>query len=149
MIIKQTGPGGFAEGQSNNTSSGGKNFRVFLYHRLTDYYGSIPYSEAMKADEGMYFPKYDKQRISIYQDLLKELDEATAAITDPTDAKGEVELAAMSRADIIFNGDLDKWRKMGLFIDASTCHACSGRKTRLGKYLRSQSSSRRCDRKQC
>jgi len=112
VIFKLTAPGGANEGQFNNMVQATRILRVFLYHRLTDYYGNIPYFEAMKADSGLYFPHYDSQE-SIYQDLLNELDQATAAITDPTDAKGEVELAAMSRADIIFNGDLDKWRKWG------------------------------------
>src|SRR3954466_14418716 len=48
-VIKETGPGGFAEGQHNNTKQAARILRAFLFHRLTDYYGSIPYSEAMKA----------------------------------------------------------------------------------------------------
>jgi len=112
VIFKLTGPGGAYEGQFNNMVQASRILRVFLYHRLTDYYGNIPYFEAMQADSGVYFPHYDSQEL-IYQDLLNELDEATAAITDPTDALGEVELTAMSRADIIFNGDLDKWRRWG------------------------------------
>jgi hypothetical protein len=112
VIFKLTGPGGAYEGQFNNMVQASRILRAFLYHRLTDYYGNIPYFEAMQADSGVYFPHYDSQEL-IYQDLLNELDQATAAITDPTDALGEVELAAFSRADIIFNGDLNKWRKWG------------------------------------
>jgi hypothetical protein len=105
-ILKQTGPGGFAEGQYNNTRQATRILRAFLFHRLTDYYGSIPYFEALKADEGILFPKYDKQK-DIYADLLKELDEATAAIgpDDPTDG--------FSNADLYYNGDTDKWKKWG------------------------------------
>jgi hypothetical protein len=112
VIFKFTGPGGAYEGQFNNMVQAARILRVFLFHRLTDYYGNIPYFEAMQADSGIYFPNYDSQEL-IYQDLLNELDQATAAITDPTDALGEVELASMARADIIFNGDLNKWRKWG------------------------------------
>jgi hypothetical protein len=112
VIFKLTEAGGAYEGQFHNMVQASRILRAFLFHRLTDYYGNIPYFEAMKADSGLYFPHYDSQEL-IYQDLLKELDEATSSITDPTDALGEVELTAFSRADIIFNGDLDKWRKWG------------------------------------
>ena len=112
VIFKNTGAGGAFEGQFTNMVQASRILRAFLFHRLTDYYGNIPYFEAMQADSGLYFPHYDSQEL-IYQDLLNELDQATASITDPTDALGEVELAAFSRADIIFNGDLDKWRKWG------------------------------------
>ena len=103
-VIKQTGPGGWAEGQSNNTRQAARILRAFLFHRLTDYYGSIPYSEAAKGDEGIFFPKYDKQK-AIYTDLLKELDEASAAFTAAD--------AGFSAADLYFNGDVTKWKKWG------------------------------------
>ena len=103
-IIKQTGPGGFAEGQNNNTRQAARVMRAFLFHRLTDYYGSVPYSEALKANEGIFFPKYDKQR-AIYSDLLKELDEATAAF-------GTAD-AGFTAADLYYYGDVAKWKKWG------------------------------------
>src|SRR5215218_1323366 len=80
IILKETGPGGYAEGKNNNTRQAARILRAFLFHRLTDYYGSIPYFESMQASEGVFFPKYDKQK-DIYADLLKELDEATAAFS--------------------------------------------------------------------
>lgn len=103
-ILKQTGPGGWAEGQSNNTRQAARILRAFLFHRLTDYYGSIPYSEAIQAREGAFFPKYDKQK-AIYTDLLKELDEASAAFgaADPN----------FAAADLYYNGDVAKWKRWG------------------------------------
>ncbi|MBL7698785.1 MAG: SusD/RagB family nutrient-binding outer membrane lipoprotein [Chitinophagaceae bacterium] len=112
VIFKSTGAGGAYEGKFNNMVQAARIVRAFLFHRLTDYYGNIPYFESMKAAEGLYFPHYDSQE-SIYQDLLKELDEATAAIKDPADANEEVEHTAFARADIYFDGDLSKWRKWG------------------------------------
>ena len=103
-IIKQTGPGGYAEGQSVNTRQAARILRAFLFHRLTDYYGSIPYSEAIQATEGVFFPKYDKQK-DIYASLLKELEEASAAFgtTDP----------GFSAADLYYKGDVAKWKRWG------------------------------------
>lgn len=103
-IITQTSPGGFAEGQSNNTKQAARILRAFLFHRLTDLYGSIPYTEALQAANGIFFPKYDKQKV-IYADLLKELDEATAALSG-----NDGDFAA---ADIYYNGDITKWKRWG------------------------------------
>ena len=103
-IIKETSPGGWAEGQNNNTRQAARILRAFLFHRLTDYYGSVPYSEAGKGDEGIFFPKYDKQR-AIYVDLLKELDEASAAF-------GAAD-AGFTAADLYYSGDVNKWKRWG------------------------------------
>ncbi|UNY99191.1 SusD/RagB family nutrient-binding outer membrane lipoprotein [Zhouia spongiae] len=79
--------------------------RVFIYSRLTDLYGDIPYSEAGKAVlEEIFFPRYDPQS-EIYADMLKELEEATAVLGDGTSVYGD--------ADIMFQGDMGKWRRWG------------------------------------
>jgi hypothetical protein len=105
-IVKQTDKGGWAEGKNNNTRQAARILKAFLFHRLTDYYGSIPYFEAMQAQQGVFFPKYDKQK-DIYADLLKELDEATAAFTAPDPGDG------FAAADLYYNGDIAKWKKWG------------------------------------
>jgi hypothetical protein len=107
QILQQTGPGGFAEGKYQNMVQAARILKVFLFHRLTDYYGSIPYFETLKASEGIFFPKYDKQK-DIYTDLLKELDEATAAI-----GSGDDNFAS---ADLYYNGDVAKWKKWGFSL---------------------------------
>lgn len=103
-IIKQTGPGGYAEGLSVNTRQAARILRAFLFHRLTDYYGSIPYSEAIQATEGVFFPKYDKQK-DIYASLLKELEEASAAFGTSD--------AGFAAADLYYKGDVAKWKRWG------------------------------------
>jgi len=102
-ILRQTGPGGFAEGQNNNTRQAARIIRAFFFHRLTDYYGSIPYVEAQQAQEGVFFPHYDKQK-AIYLDLLKELDEASAGFTADDDP-------GFAAADLYYGGDVAKWKK--------------------------------------
>lgn len=78
-------------------------WKVYLYHRITDLYGDIPYSEAAKANSTQVFlPKYDSQEF-IYKDLLKELDEAALALNDTKQSFG--------KSDFIYDGDVSKWKK--------------------------------------
>lgn len=71
---------------------------------LTDTFGDVPYFEAGKGFlEGEVNPVYDSQE-SIYQDILKELDEATAGLN----ASNRIE-----NGDIFYGGDIDKWKKLG------------------------------------
>lgn len=105
-IIKQTGPGGYSEGQKINTRCAARILRVLCFSRLTDWYGSIPYFEANKGIEGTFQPKYDKQK-DIYVDLLKELDEACAALSTSNIDPG------FTAADYYFKGDISKWKKFG------------------------------------
>ena len=55
-------------------------WKAQLFMGLVDNYGDVPYSEAGKAViEGVFYPKYDDDA-AIYEDLYKELKEATAAL---------------------------------------------------------------------
>jgi len=77
--------------------------RVFIYHRLTDMYGDIPYTEAGKGlIDGILKPKYDAQS-AIYADMLKELEESAAALSTGDSGFGD--------ADIMFQGDQGKWKR--------------------------------------
>jgi hypothetical protein len=105
-ILRQTGPGGYAEGKKKNTREAARILRAFLFHRLTDYYGNIPYSQALQGIQGIHKPAYDHQQ-AIYTDLLKELDEASAAISPSNPDEG------FAAADIIYEGDIAKWKKFG------------------------------------
>lgn len=79
--------------------------RVFIYSRLTDLYGDVPYSEAGKAViEGILQPKYDPQS-EIYADMLKELDEATTALGSGTSGFGD--------ADLFYHGNQAQWKRFG------------------------------------
>jgi len=104
-ILAQTGPGGSANGKYKNLRQAARILRAFLFCKLTDYYGSVPYTEAMQASKGVFFPKYDKQKL-IYLDCLKELKEATAAI-------GSTDAEDFPAADLYYRGDITKWKKWG------------------------------------
>ncbi|MDX2246825.1 MAG: SusD/RagB family nutrient-binding outer membrane lipoprotein [Bacteroidia bacterium] len=105
-ILKQTGPGGYDEGNKVNMRNAARILRAFSMGRITDFYGNLPYSEANQGIEGLFFPKYDTQEF-IYTDLLKELDEATAAMSASNPDEG------FTRADMLYKGDIAKWKKFG------------------------------------
>lgn len=78
-------------------------WKAYMYHRITDLYGDIPYFDATKAGTSQIFlPKYDSQE-AIYKDLLKELDEAALAL--------DASKPSFGKADLIYDGDITKWKK--------------------------------------
>jgi hypothetical protein len=109
-ILRQTGPEGFDEGKENLRNAA-RILRVFNFHRLTDYYGNIPYTEALKGITDKNFtPAYDGQQ-AIYNDLLKELEEATAALVPLVSTNRDDQ--AFAAADLFYDGDISQWKKFG------------------------------------
>jgi hypothetical protein len=87
-----------------NMNAAARIMRVYIYSRLTDLYGDIPYSQAIKGyTEKVFLPKYDKQE-DIYKDFFKELDEAVASMDIAKEAV---------TGDLFFGGNIDKWKKFG------------------------------------
>jgi hypothetical protein len=79
-------------------------WKAYCSQVLVDAYGYVPYSEAGQAYlNGIFLPKYDIDS-EIYDDLLKELSEAVAAL----DATGTIE-----KVDLFYGGDIAKWKKLG------------------------------------
>lgn len=105
-ILRQTSPGGFAEGKIQNTANAARIIRVWSFQRLTDFYGPIPYTEANRGLEGIFFPKYDDQSL-IYPSLLTELEAAVAGLSAANDDPG------FASSDMIYKGDVDKWKRFG------------------------------------
>jgi hypothetical protein len=78
--------------------------KAMIFQRITDLYGDVPYADAGKGFYSkIYFPKYDKQQ-DIYNDILKELEEASAAL-DPA--------ADKPTGDAYYGGDIAKWQRFG------------------------------------
>lgn len=87
-----------------NTYSAARIWKAYTFMILTDTYGDVPYSEAGQGyTTEIITPKYDAQQ-AIYQDILKELDEASAALTT-------AQLPVTT--DILYGGDVAKWKKLG------------------------------------
>ena len=92
-----------AEENSGTAMGIARIWRAFIYHRLTDIYGDIPYSEAGKGySEGILKPKYDAQQ-DIYMDLLSEIEGGLGQLGDDT----------LENSDLIYQGDVSKWKKFG------------------------------------
>ncbi len=84
-------------GSNNNQIAVARILKAIRFSILTDRYGDMPYSEAMK---GISTPKYDAQQ-AIYTDIFKELKEAVAQFDNLPAAKG----------DVLLNGDITRWKK--------------------------------------
>lgn len=76
--------------------------QVFIYQRLVDTFGDIPYSEALNSAD--YTPKYDDAQ-TIYKDLIGRAKTATSTLND---AEG-----SFDTADLIYNGDVAAWKIFG------------------------------------
>ncbi len=77
--------------------------RALIFSRMTDCYGDLPYTEALKGKQAdpVYTPKYDRQQ-DIYKGLIAELTEANRLLS----ANG-----GAIRSDILFNGDVTRWKR--------------------------------------
>lgn len=99
-VINQTK----ADPKRTNLYNMARIWKAYAFQVLTDSYGDIPYTQAgMGYISSNILPKYDTQE-SIYNDLIKELTEATAALstTNPTEP-----------GEITYGGDIAKWKKAG------------------------------------
>jgi hypothetical protein len=91
---------------SPNTAGPARVMQAWGFQNMTDVYGDIPYTEALKGDipGAPTKPKYDSQK-DIYYALLKSLTDASATMkvgsTDP----------GLGNSDPIYKGDMSKWLK--------------------------------------
>jgi len=77
---------------------------------LTDAWGAIPYSQALKGDSGVALPTYDSQK-DVYTGMFAALTKAAADLATPG-------AQSLGGADPIYNGSPSKWQKF-----ANSLHA--------------------------
>jgi hypothetical protein len=77
----------------------------WVFQQLTDLWGDVPYTEALKGDipGSTFSPKYDAQK-DIYYGLLKTLTDAASALKGATDA-------GLGSADPVYGGKAAQWAK--------------------------------------
>ncbi|HEY1024894.1 MAG TPA: SusD/RagB family nutrient-binding outer membrane lipoprotein [Sphingobacteriaceae bacterium] len=88
-----------ANGSKNNQIAVARIMKAFIFWKLTDRWGDLPYSQALQGGDNIT-PAFDKQQ-DIYTDLFKELKEAAAQIDGGLGVQG----------DIILDGDMAAWKK--------------------------------------
>jgi hypothetical protein len=71
--------------------------KAYIFSTITDRWGDVPYSQALKGDKN---PGFDKQE-DIYRGCMRELTQAVAAFNSSSAITG----------DIMYGGDVAKWKK--------------------------------------
>ncbi len=84
----------------------GKIMQSYTFQILTDFYGPIPYFDALQRGANVT-PEYDAPEL-IYADLLSEL---TAAITLLNDAESSSSAILPGEDDAVFEGNLTSWKQ--------------------------------------
>jgi len=81
--------------------------RTLLFGYVTDVWGDVPYSEALKGDaaDPILLPAYDAQK-DIYAGLFRDLNEAVTAIAGATS-----EALSLGAADPIYSGTSLRWQR--------------------------------------
>lgn len=75
--------------------------KAYTFQVATDAFGDIPLSEALNAAE-FISPKYEKQEL-VYDSIFNYIDKGVALL-------GTAQANAVSSQDMIFGGDLKKWK---------------------------------------
>jgi Starch-binding associating with outer membrane len=86
-------------GSNANQIAVARILKAYFFLNITDRWGDVPYSQALKGKEN-FSPSFDTQQ-AIYNDLFKELKEAQAQFDGGLAVKG----------DIMLNGSATRWKK--------------------------------------
>ncbi len=96
----------------NNAAAQCKIFRAMIYWSTTMIWGDVPFSEAV--NEEINSPNFDPQE-QVLNGIVDLLDEAIAQID--VDASP---VTTITNNDLIYNGDMDKWRKFAKSLKLRT-----------------------------
>lgn len=89
-----------ASGSNANQIAVGKILQSYFYHHMTDRWGPLPYSDALKGHQGVILPKYDSQE-AIYRGIISSIDQALAGF----------DAGAGPSGDFLFNGNINTWKQ--------------------------------------
>ncbi|MGI9526764.1 MAG: SusD/RagB family nutrient-binding outer membrane lipoprotein [Weeksellaceae bacterium] len=76
--------------------------KAYAFAQLTDVFGDIPMEEALKAEEGIIYPKFSEQSV-IYEKILEDLKRANELY--------DVDTPLVYSNDILFNNNVMSWKK--------------------------------------
>ncbi len=118
-----------ADPVQNNSAAQCKIFRAMIFWSTTVIWGDIPYSEAV--NEEFDLPQFDPQE-QVLNGVLSLLDEAIAQIDESSPL-------AITNNDLLYTGDMDKWRKFAKSLKFRTLmtmvDADPSRSTEIGALL--------------
>jgi len=99
--------------------------KSLLMGYLTDLFGDVPFSTAFQSDLGNKTPEYDAQD-EVYYAIISGLYHANELLSDP-----KVEISDPGR-DLLYGGDMEKWRKFGNSLLLRCCMRLSNRDSEFG-----------------
>lgn len=85
-----------------NVEAAGKTWKAWTFHIVTDLWGDVPFSEALRGEEGITSPVYDAQQ-AIYAGMIQDLEDAQGMFS----ASG----LGFGDGDILYGNDFEKWRR--------------------------------------
>ncbi len=77
--------------------------QCYVYQILVDLYDQIPFSEALKGDEGIVSPHYENGP-DVYDSLITRIDDALNKDMDDDD------IPQVGNEDILFKGNIEQWK---------------------------------------
>ena len=86
----------------NNYLAAALTLNAWVYSNLTDQFGPVPMTEAVRAEDGILYPAYDSQEL-IYETILSDLETANQLY--------DTDMGMIYASDILFNNDVEKWKK--------------------------------------
>lgn len=90
-------------GDNDTQIASARILKIWLMQVIADTWGSVPYSEAFKLNEGVVYAKYD-DLTELYPKFIADLNSAIALLDA---AKGD----AFGSGDLIYGGSAEKWKK--------------------------------------
>jgi len=104
---------------NNNMQGVALTLQAYGYAFLTDVYGDIPFTEAMKAaTDGIIAPAYDSQEV-VYTGVLAMLDEAISLLG----TSGDID----ATNDILYGGNPNLWKKFASSLKFRMLMRASGK----------------------
>lgn len=91
-------------------------YRAVFIDLVAKIYGDVPFSEINQLDEGIVFPKYDRQK-DIYETILIDLKTAKNMIEGIPGS----EVPVLEGYDLLYDGDKSKWIK---FVNSLRIRMC-------------------------
>lgn len=108
----------------NNFNAAAKIMTALNFELLVDAYNDVPFSEALKGKDNLT-PKYDKAE-DIYPALADMLDSAIKRINDASTAAG---VKPLGTSDVLFGGDMTKWKQLANTIKLRLIVTANGKAT--------------------